>query len=432
MDDITFLGRIDYRNLNQKFGIKDDDRSNHIYCLGKTGVGKSTLLLSMAISDIRRNKGIGIIDPHGDISDALLDYIPVRRIKDVVLLDVGADKAHLPTFNPLDIVEGTNTHLVASNVITALKKAWVDSWGPRMEHILRHALLTLLEFPNTTLADIQPLLTDAAVRTELISRITNQSVLLFWQREFNALSPTLRAEAISPIVNKIGLFQTHPVIRAIMCKPRSSFSISNLMNNGKIFIANLSKGILGEDGCQLLGSLLIAQFQTAAISRAAMPLADRRPFYLFVDEMHSFITMSVADMLSEARKYGLCLFLTHQYSDQLGEHLQNAIVGNVGTLICFRLGSADAEIFEKEFMPVFRKEDLIALPRYHIYLKLSIDGAMSTPFSAITMPLPPIERSYRNEIVAIVHRSNKAVETPVHSITDRVPGDQTARTLFDI
>ncbi len=384
-EKVTYIGMTNYQSTRTKFGIKQKDRSGHIYCLGKTGSGKSTLLLNMAISDIQNGSGVGIIDPHGDIAESILDYIPKERIKDVVYFN-GCDFEYPIAFNPLFNVQENNRHLVASSLVGALKKSWADSWGPRLEHILRNSLLTLLHYPDSSLLDIQPLLTNSEFRNKVLEYVSDIKLLNFWYKEFYPMPPQLKAEAISPIVNKVGLFQTHPLIRNIVSQQVSSFSIADIMNQKKIFIANLSKGALGEDGTQLIGTLLVTQFQTASLSRVQLPINERDPFHLYIDEMHSFLTLSFADILSESRKYGLTLFLTHQYIDQLHEKIRKAILGNVGTLIAFRIGASDAAILEQEFLPVFSSEDLVRLPRYSIYIKLLIDGTTSQPFSATTLP----------------------------------------------
>jgi len=285
--------------------------------------------------------------------------------------------------------------------------------------------------PSTTLLDIQPLLANADFRNGVLQYVTDTVLLTFWYKEFYAMPPAMKIEAISPIVNKIGLFQTHPLIKNIIGQETSSFSIREVMDNKKIFIANLSKGILGEDGTQLLGALLVTQFQTAALERANQPVEQRTPFYLFIDEMHSFITLSFADMLAESRKYGLCLFLTHQYTEQLSEELRAAILGNVGTLICFRIGAQDAKLLEEEFKPVFKAEDLVSLPQYSIYLKLLIDGTTSQPFSANTFPLPPTPVSFKREIISFSRKTYTSVvkptlPQPVHQSLASKPG-----SLFD-
>jgi Type IV secretion-system coupling protein DNA-binding domain len=384
-NSITPIGISNYQNRQKHFGIKQKDRAGHIYCLGKTGTGKSTLLLNMVIHDIQTGKGAGIIDPHGDLAREIIDHIPESRMKDVVYFDT-TDTGYPIAFNPLHKVRREDSYLVASSIVTSLKKLWLDSWGPRLEHILRHTILSLIASPNRTLLDITTMLTDYEFRKRILFSVDDKTIHEFWQKEFEPLSIQLKNEMIAPILNKVGLFRTHPVLRNILGQNHSAFEVSKLMDEGKIFIANLSKGMLGEAGTQLLGSLLITQFQTASLERSRQPELTRRPFHLYVDEVHSFMTLSFADILSESRKYGLCLFLTHQYIDQLEEEIRTAIFGNVGTLVSFRVGAIDAEYLAKEFYPVFEVDDLINLPRYSMYLKLMIDGATSKPFSAMSLP----------------------------------------------
>jgi hypothetical protein len=417
MEKITKIGKTNFRNTNLHFGIMDKDRSGHIYCIGKTGVGKSTLLLSMAISDIEKGNGIGIIDPHGDLSATILDHIPKERIKDVIYF-TGCDREYPIAFNPLCNVTDEERHLVASNMVSTLKRIWPDSWGPRLEHILRNTLLTLSYYPHATLLDIQPLLLDYDFRAKVLQFVTDPPLLDFWYKEFNAMPPQLKAEAISPVVNKIGLFQTYTHIRNIIGQEQSSFTIQNVMNRKMIFIANLSKGYLGEDGTALLGSMLVTQFQTAALSRSKQEEHTRTPFYLYIDEMHSFVTLSFADILSESRKYGLCLFLTHQYTGQLHEDIRDAIIGNVGTIITFRIGALDAELMKAEFNNLFSTEDFVRLPQYHIYLKLLIDGTTSEPFSAYTIPVTQKSHCLKDEIIgysrSIYGKERRIVEKLLH------------------
>ena len=399
MSNITPIGVTNWRNQQQVFGIKDQDRLGHIYCIGKTGSGKSTLLLNMAISDIQRGKGIGVIDPHGDLAEELLNHIPKERIQDVIYFNAG-DTEYPIAFNPLSDIQEQDRYLIAATIVTTLKKLWADSWGPRLEHILRNTLLSLTYYSKSTLLDIVPMLTDREFRRQVLYAVPVLSIHDFWQKEFEPLSPQLKNEFIAPIVNKVGLFAAHPILRNILGQQQSKIDIAQAMDTKKVFIANLSKGILGEAGTQLLGSLLVTQFQTASLGRATRPVHTRTPFYLFIDEIHSFITKSFADILSESRKYGLSLFLTHQFVDQLPEDMQKAIVGNAGTLICFRIGAADANVLAQEFFPIFNETDLINLPRYHIYLKLLIDGTTSKPFSAITLPIEKSDTSLKEEIVS--------------------------------
>jgi len=366
--------------------------------LEKQGQEKAPCYFNLAISDINNDSGLGIIDPHGDIAEVILNYIPKKRIKDVIYFNC-ADAQFPMAFNPLHNVDEESQHIVASNIIGTFKKVWAESWGPRLEHILRNSVLTLLQYPKASLLDIEPLLTDADFRNEVLRYVTDKALANFWYKEFYGMSPHFRAEAIAPIINKVGLFQTHPILRSIFGQHSSSFNFADVMNTKKIFIANLSKGILGEDCTQLLGSLFITQFQTAALGRTKQPIDTRTPFFLFIDEMHSFITLSFADILAEARKYGLSLFLAHQYIEQLSEPIRAAIFGNVGTLISFRIGAADARVLEQEFAPIFNTRDLVNLPRYAMYIKLMIDGTTSAPFSADTASLPKISISYTNDII---------------------------------
>lgn len=381
----TPIGRTNWHNDNKLFGIKPKDRLQHIYCIGKTGVGKSTLLINMALDDIRKGHGICVIDPHSDTAELILKHIPEYRKKDVVYFDA-TDKDHLPGFNPLYKVPPEERHLVASEIVQTFKKIWLDSWGPRLEYILRFAVLTLLEYPTATLLDIQPLLLDKPFRSLVLQYTTNEHILSFWFNEYDKYPPSLKAEAIMPILNKAGVFRANETLEAIVGH-QGGISLESIMNNGQILICNLSKGLIGEDVSTLLGSLITTGIQTAAMRRAHLPEQDRKPFYVFLDEAHSFLSPSFATMLSEVRKYGIGLFLTHQYLEQLTEEIRSAILGNAGTIICFRLGAGDAKVMAEEFYPIFSVEDFINLPKHTIYLKLLIDGTASMPFSATTLPL---------------------------------------------
>jgi len=396
-EQITPIGVTNWRSTNIPFGIKAKDRLAHMYVIGKTGVGKSTLLLNMAISDMNHGNGIGVIDPHGDLAEELLKHIPIQRKRDVVYFNVPDTMPH--AFNPLYDVPVAEHHLVASELIATFKKIWADSWGPRLEYILRYCIQTLLHYPAATLLHIQPLLTDVMFRREVLSGIIDTHIASFWLNEFEKYPAALKAEAISPILNKTGLFASHTVLRNIIGNSTQSFSIHDILATKKIFIVNLSKGQIGEDAAALLGSMLVSAIGLAAMRRAKQPIKQRTPFYLFIDEMHSFVSLSFADILAEARKYGLGLFLTHQYVEQLHEKIRAAVFGNVGTFICFRIGAADALYVAKEFHPVFSEDDLVNLPKYSMYLKLMIDGATSKPFSADTLPLQPHGTSYKKEII---------------------------------
>lgn len=434
MQDRTLIGITDWRNEKQPFSIKDADRLAHIYAIGKTGVGKSTLLLNMAISDIEKGKGVCIIDPHGDIAETILQYIPQSRLEDVIYFNP-KDIDRPIAFNPLKAVHPNFHHLVASGLISTFKKIWADSWGPRLEYILRFALLTLLEYPHATLLDIQPLLTDMYFRNKVLRYVTNQHTLSFWKNEFDKYSPGLRSEAITPILNKTGVFLTSKPLRNIVGQRTTGFKMQQVLDQGKILIANLSKGEIGEDASSLLGSILVTSIQLSALYRSIQPESQRRPFYLYVDEMHSFISLSFIDVLAEARKYKLSIFLTHQYLDQIHEKIRSAIFGNIGTLISFRVGATDAEHLTKEFFPVFNEQDLINLPRYSMYLKLMIDGATSTPFSAITVPPKPITVSYKEKVIELSRNKYGSKRDMVEkNIFDRYrqqPTEKKEAGLFD-
>jgi type IV secretory pathway TraG/TraD family ATPase VirD4 len=396
-DSITPIGITDWRNIKNEFGIKDRDRLGHLYLIGKTGVGKSTLILQMAISDMRKGKGLAVLDPHGDLAEELLNFVPEERVKDVIYFN--PDDPTPVAYNPLYEVKPAFRHLVASGLISTFKKIYSDSWGPRMEYVLKYCFLSLLDYEHATFLDIQPLLTNPEYKKIVLAKTQNQSILSFWKNEFDKMSDYMRSEVISPILNKLGVFATSIPLRNTICQKQSSFKIGEVMNGKKIFIANLSKGKIGEDATLIIGSILLNSFQLGALSRARVDSLGRTPFFLYVDEAHSFVTLSFVDMLSEARKYGLSLLMAHQYIDQLGEKIKSAIFGNVGTIISFRIGQSDAEVLAKEFYPIFNESDLIHLPKYSMYLKLMIDGAASKPFSATTKNAQHTPVSYKNECI---------------------------------
>jgi len=399
MDEVTPIGITDFRNQHQPFGIKQKDRFGHIYVIGKTGTGKTTLLLNMAIDDILKGRGLAIIDPHGDLSNTLLDYIPKERIEDTIYFNA-ADYEYPIAFNPLYNIKKEDRHLVASELVGTFKKLWSASWGPRLEYILRYSILTLLEYPGATLLDIQPLLTDAQFRSTILSHITNSNIIAFWKQEFDKYPLALRSEAITPVLNKVGLFNSSSILRNIVGQPQSSFEINEVINSSRILICNLSKGEIGEDASALLGSMLVSAIQFAALRRSKVPEGDRIPFFLYIDEMHSFVSLSLADILAEARKYKLSLFIAHQYLDQLHEKLRSAIFGNVGTIITFRIGLEDAKILGPQFYPVFDELDLVNIPRYTFLIKLMIDGLSARPFNGLSNSLSNKNSKTRMHIVA--------------------------------
>ena len=368
-----------------------------MYIIGKTGTGKSNLIATMALSDIRSGNGICLIDPHGDLSDDILNRIPKERISDVVYFNP-ADLDYPVGFNPLEKVPYEKQHLVVSGIISVFRKIWTEFWGPRLEHILRHSLFTLLDYPGSTLLDLPRLLTDVGFRREVLSHVKQREVLAFWQNEFDKYTPWLRSEAISPILNKVGQFLVNLPLRNIIGQSRSTINLKEVMDGKKILIANLAKGKIGEDNTSLLGSLLLTEIWLTALGRAEVPEAQRTPFYLYVDEFHSFVTSSFADILSESRKYHLSLTVSHQHLLQIDEKVRAAIFGNVGSIISFRVGAEDAAYLAREFHP-FKEIDFTNLPNYHIYLRLMIDGVTSQPFSATTLPLDEARVSHGTEII---------------------------------
>jgi hypothetical protein len=395
---ITPFAITDFRNIRKRFGIKEKNRRGHMYIIGKTGTGKTTLIENMIISDIKAGNGLAVIDPHGDLAEDLLNSIPKRRINETIYFNP-SDLDYPIAFNPLEKVDRDHHHLVASGLISVFKKIWHEFWGPRMEHILRHAILALLEYPGSTLLDLPLILVDKEFRKKVLEKVPNPQVRDFWLIEFERYSTYFRSEAISPIQNKIGQFIVSPLIRNIVGQPKSTIDFRKIMDEGYIFIANLSKGKIGEDNCTLLGAMIVTKIELSALSRGDIPEWKRKSFYLYVDEIHSFLTLSFADILSEARKYGLYLILTHQYIEQLDEEIRSAIFGNVGTLITFRVGARDAQFLKNEFSPVFDETDLVNLANYHIYLKLMINGVTSRPFSAITLPPPKVKTSHKAKVI---------------------------------
>src|ERR1700733_5227952 len=399
---ITYFASTHTRGKREMFGIRAEDRGKHVYVIGKTGMGKSTMLENMAIQDIQNGQGIAFIDPHGSTAEKLLDFIPHDRIKDVVYL-APFDTDYPMGFNIMEDIGFDQRHLVVSGLMGALKRIWVDAWSARMEYILQNTLLALLEYPGSTLVDVNRMLTNKTFRTAVIEKVTDPIVKAFWTEEFASFTDRYTQEATPAIQNKIGAFVSNPLIRNIVAQPKSSFDLRKIMDEKKIFIVNLSKGRLGETNASLLGSMLTVKIYLAAMSRADAPaavLAKLPRCYFYVDEFQSMMNEAFADILSESRKYKLALTLANQYIEQMEEKVRDAVFGNVGTLICFRVGPFDADVLKIVFEPTFEAEDLVELGLGQIYLTLMIDGVGSPPFSAET--IPPIEApriSYRNDVV---------------------------------
>ncbi len=407
MEEITSLGKTNFRNKKVEFGIKTDDRRRHIYVIGKTGVGKTTMMENMVIEDILAGRGVGVVDPHGDFAEQLLKFIPENRIDDVIYFNP-ADIDFPIGFNPLEKVGDEYRHLVASGLMGIFKKIWPDVWSARMEYILNNSLLSLLEYPGSTLLGIMRLLTDKNYRDEVVEHLTDPVVKSFWVNEFARYNQRFEVEATAAILNKIGQFVSNPLIRDIIGQPHSTINIREIMDKGKIFIVNLSKGRIGEDNSSILGAMIITKMQLAAMGRVSIPEKDRRDFYLYIDEFQNFSTESFANILSEARKYRLDLVLAHQYITQLDEKVASAIFGNVGTIICFRVGAEDAEFLEKEFEPEFTANDLVNLAKHNIYIKLMINGVASSPFSAATIEPKHVPEKQFADLIIENNRRNYA------------------------
>lgn len=400
-DEITIFGQTNYRHQLRPFGIKRDDRRRHMYIIGKTGMGKTTLLENLIISDIINGEGCCYIDPHGDTAEKILNFIPAHRINDVVYINP-ADTAFPIAFNILESVEETHKHLIASGIVSVFKKQFAESWGPRLEYILRNTVMALLDYPGSTLLGVMRILVEKDYREKVVEKIKDPVVKSFWVNEYTKWNDRVLQEVISPIQNKVGQFLSNFLIRNIVGQVKSTIDLREIMDNQKILILNLSKGRIGEDTMQLLGSMIVTKLYMAAMSRVEIPEKERKDFYLYVDEFQNFATDSFGDILSEARKYRLDLIVAHQYIEQLPETVQAAVFGNVGTLICFRTGAADAVRLALEFAPFFTEEDLVNLPAFAIYLKLMIDGVSSDPFSADT--LPPLFGDY------LTHSSEKVIQ----------------------
>lgn len=406
--ELTYLGITTYRDKNQLFGIKRKDRRQHVYLLGKSGTGKSVLMFNMIIQNIQNGDGVCLVDPHGENVESVLSAIPPHRVKDVVYFNP-ADAEHHIGFNVLELVDPQYKHLVASGLMGIFTKIWANAWSARMEYILNNTILALLDTPGSTMLGIPRMLVDKDYRQKIIANLKDPVIKAFWVHEYEAWQDKFRNEAIAPIQNKVGQFLSTSIIRNVVGQSKSTINIFDMMNERKIFLVNVSKGRIGEDNSALLGGMIITKIQLAAMERVRIPEDDRKDFYLYVDEFQNFVTDAFASILSEARKYRLNLTVAHQYTAQLisekSTAVRDAVFGNVGTMIVFRVGSDDAEFLEKEFEPEFTPSDIVNLPNYKIYLKLMIDGITSRPFSAKT--LPPMAKSGNKEIEEEVIRSSR-------------------------
>ena len=417
-NQILVLGETNFRNKEQRFGIKVDDRRRHIYVVGSTGMGKSELLKTMAIQDIEEGRGLAFLDPHGDIADALIDHIPPHRIKDVIYFDPN-DLANPIAFNVLDKVDYEYRHLVASGLLSVFKKLWgADAWSGRMEYILNNTILALLEYPDTTLLAINRLMASKEYRKKVVTTLKDPIVKAFWTDEFAKYADKFATEATAAIQNKVGQFSSNNVIRNIVGQVHSKLDLRQIMDEGKILIVNLSKGAIGEDASRLIGALLITKIQLAAMSRVDIPETQRRDFYLYVDEFQNFATESFANILSEARKYHLGLVIAHQYIKQIEEEVADAVFGNVGSLITFRVGAEDAEFLEKWYAPDFMATDIVNLGKRDMYIKLMVNGITSKGFSAKTIDsFAKPEQSNRADIIDF---SRKTYSTPREDVEKSV------------
>lgn len=430
-DPISPFGVTNFRGVNHQFGMLRHDRSRHVYIIGQTGTGKSGLLELFALSDVFHNQGYAIIDPHGDFAINNMKFIPGSRLQDVIYFNP-ADTAYPLGFNPLEVTNPNQKTNISSEVIGVLKRMFGDSWGPRLEHILRYTILALLDRPDTTMLDITRMLTDKQFRKETLSYCRDTVVLQFWHVEFASWNDKFAAEAVAPVLNKVGAFTANPIIRNIIGQPHSTFNIRQIMDEGKILIVNLSKGLVGEDNAAILGAFLVTKIQLAAMSRSDIPdIKDRRPFYLYVDEFQNFATDSFATILSEARKYGLNLTVANQYISQMTDTVRNAVFGNVGTMISFRVSADDAPILSKQFEPNFEAVDLLQMHNRNFVINMVISGEKTLAFSARTLELPPVQTDNTLHIIEhsrrLYSRDREAVEQEIMAITRPVAASKSAQ-----
>lgn len=413
--EISAFGLTNFRGINQQFGMYRGDRGRHVYVIGQTGTGKSGLLELFALSDIFHNHGYAIIDPHGDFAINNLRFVPPSRANDVVYFNP-ADTSYPVGFNPMEVINPNMKNNISSEVIGVLKRMFGDSWGPRLEYILRYTILALLDYPNTTLLDITRMLTDKKFRKDVVEKCGDTVVRQFWNVEFASWNDKFASEAIAPVLNKVGAFTANPIIRNIIGQPKSTFNIRQIMDDGKILVVNLSKGLIGEDNAAILGSFLVTKIQLAAMSRSDIPrIEDRRPFYLYVDEFQNFATDSFATILSEARKYGLNLTVANQYVSQMQPTVRDAVFGNVGSMISFRISPDDAPLLGKNFAPAFLPEDIMQMHNRHFIASIVIKGEKAPAFSATTLTLPPAQTDFSPQIIENTRRNYARLRSDIEA-----------------
>jgi len=421
-DQLSPFAVTNFRGNNIQFGLKRSDRGRHVYVVGQTGTGKSFMLQLLSLSDIYHSYGFGVIDPHGDYAVDVLRFIPKDRIKDVVYFNP-ADREFPIGFNPLEVIDPNLKNHISSELVGVLKRMF-ESWGPRLEYILRYTILALLDYPNSTMLDITRMLTERNFRDEVIRNIQDPVVRNFWINEFGSWNDKFASEAVAPVLNKVGAFTANPLIRNIIGQPKSTFNLREVMDKGQILLVNLSRGLIGEDNAAILGAMIVTKIQLAAMSRADIPrIEDRRPFYLYVDEFQNFATDSFAVILSEARKYGLNLTVANQYVSQMSPEVKDAIFGNVGSIISFRVGADDAHALQRYVEPQFEAQDLIQLHNQHIVAALSIDGEKTPAFSATTLKLPTFESEYIEDIIGLSRERYGRPKAEVEAAIIKATGD---------
>lgn len=414
IDGISPFGVTNFRGDNMQFGIKRGDRGRHMYIIGQTGTGKSYLMTLLTLSDIFHNQGFAVVDPHGDYAMDVMKYIPADRVADVVYFNP-ADSEFPIGFNPMEVSDQNMKGHTSSELVGVLKRMF-DSWGPRLEYILRYTILALLDTPETTMLDITRMLTDVKFRNGIIDNIQDIVVKQFWTIEFASWNDKFAAEAVAPVLNKVGAFVANPMIRNIIGQPKSSFDVRKIMDEGKILVVNLSRGLMGEDNAAIMGALIVTKIQLAAMSRANVSLDKRRPFYLYVDEFQNFATDSFAVILSEARKYGLNLTVANQYISQMPPEVKDAVFGNVGSMVVFRVGAEDGSSLVKYFEPQFESGDILQQNNYHFLATMAIDGEKTQAFSGKTLAIPPSTTDHMDEIIAYSRKAYSRARTEVENV----------------